>query len=454
MHAIQTLFARPETERLGWVLLHFVWQGAVIAALCAIAFVTLRRASANVRYLIACSGLLVMAACLPVSWFVVAGPAPGGTGRQSLPVQTGSEAAESRGRVSPRLDLRVSERRDYAPDHTFEKSHSEFAGSQSLFSPSPLTGEGRGEGVAQQTTTPPPFAAAWLDRIAAALPWLVVAWLIGVFSLSIRLAIGWQGIHRLRRAPSLPADGPWQSVLLRLCDRLRLRFPVKLLESSLVDVPTMIGWLRPAILWPPALLVGLSVEQFEALLAHELAHVRRHDYLANLIQTAIETLLFYHPAVWWLSRRIRHERECCCDDLAVAACGNRLSYARALATLEELRPSARQLVLAADGGRLLARIRRIIGLPTPRREKSRHWLLGLTLSATLLVAGIAVGLVNLATGDEPAKASVDPPASNAATDADPTKPPDEQCCSCKRAASPTCDTWMRTWPTASRRFRT
>ena len=100
----------------------------------------------------------------------------------------------------------------------------------------------------------------------------------------------------------------------------------------------MIGWLRPVVLWPPALLAGLSVEQFESLLAHELAHVRRHDYLVNLVQTAIETLLFYHPAVWWLSRRIRHERECCCDDLAVAACGNRLSYARALAALEELRP--------------------------------------------------------------------------------------------------------------------
>ena len=201
---------------------------------------------------------------------------------------------------------------------------------------------------------------------------------VGVFVLSIRLAIGWRDVHRLRRRASLTADASWQAALSRLCDRLHIRSTVRLLESSLVDVPTMIGWLRPVILWPPALLAGLSVEQFEALLAHELAHVRRHDYLVNLLQTAIETLLFYHPAVWWLSRRIRHERECCCDDLAVAACGNRLSYARALAALEEHRSPARQLALAADGGRLLTRIRRILGLPTARRHSGRHWLLGLT----------------------------------------------------------------------------
>ena len=148
--------------------------------------------------------------------------------------------------------------------------------------------------------------------------------------------------------------------------------------------------------------------------------MRRHDYVVNLVQTAIETLLFYHPAVWWLSRRIRHERECCCDDLAVAACGNRLSYARALATLEELRPPARQLVLAADGGRLLTRICRILGQPAPRYNRSRHWLLGLTLSATLLTIGVAIGLANFATGDEPTKKPDEPPP--AFSSAQPTKP--------------------------------
>src|ERR687891_1536007 len=101
---------------------------------------------------------------------------------------------------------------------------------------------------------------------------------------------------------------------------------------------------------------GLSAQQLEAILAHELAHIRRHDYLVNLLQTLVETLLFYHPAVWWLSRRIRLEREHCCDDLAVSLCGDPYTYASALADLEQLRGSG-QLVVAATGGSLLQRVR-------------------------------------------------------------------------------------------------
>jgi hypothetical protein len=149
------------------------------------------------------------------------------------------------------------------------------------------------------------------------------------------------------------------------------------------EVPTVIGWLRPVILVPVSAFVGLSPQQIEALLAHELAHIRRHDYLVNLLQTAVETLLFYHPAVWWVSRQIRTEREHCCDDLAVAACGNVLTYARALAELEELRSSSAgtavsQLAVAADGGgrggSLLKRIQRLIETPTSPHQRSSAWL--------------------------------------------------------------------------------
>jgi beta-lactamase regulating signal transducer with metallopeptidase domain len=409
MHAIQILLTRPEVERLGWVLLHFVWQGVLIAVLCALALATFRRASANRRYLIACGALLAMAACLPATWFVVASQTSGATGK---PTRLGAGAPLP---VSPQPETSL------APGLGHASAASQSAMRLPSYSSSPFarrepverTGEGqpavRREPVERSNGGEGASGATWLDRIATALPWLVTAWLIGVFGLSTRLAIGWHGVHRLRQRASLPADGTWQAVLSRLCDRLHIRSSAKLLESSLVDVPTMIGWLRPVILWPPALLAGLSIEQFEALLAHELAHVRRHDYLVNLIQTAIETLLFYHPAVWWLSRRIRHERECCCDDLAVSACGNHLTYARALATLEELRPPARQLALAADGGNLLDRIRRILGVPVPRTRGNRHWLLGLTFSAMLLAIGVGIVIANLATGDEPASQPTNSP---------------------------------------------
>ena len=135
--------------------------------------------------------------------------------------------------------------------------------------------------------------------------------------------------HELRRDGRQPAE--------RLAHRLGLPPPRHVVESALVDVPTVVGWLRPAILLPIAALASLTPAQVEAILAHELAHIRRHDYAVNLLQTIVETLLFYHPAVWWLSQRIRVEREHCCDDIAIAVCGDPLGYAQALAELETWR---------------------------------------------------------------------------------------------------------------------
>ena len=162
----------------------------------------------------------------------------------------------------------------------------------------------------------------------------------GVVALTLRLLGGWLLVRRLTRQ-ARPLAGPCDEVLARLARALRIRRAVRLLESSLVQVPMVIGGLRPMILLPIAALTGLPPGQLEALLAHELAHIRRHDYLVNLVQSAIEVLLFYHPAAWWASRVIRAEREHCCDDLAVRACGDRLTYARALAAMEGLRGAPR-----------------------------------------------------------------------------------------------------------------
>ena len=187
-----------------------------------------------------------------------------------------------------------------------------------------------------------------------------------------------------------PAAEGLQQIVARLSRRLHIGRGVRLLESTLVDVPTVIGWLKPVVLLPASALAGLSPQQLEAILAHELAHIRRHDYLVNLLQTLVETLLFYHPAVWWLSRRIRVERENCCDDLAVSLCGDPVTYATALADLEELRGAARPafLAMAATGGSLLQRVRRLLGAPS-HAGRAPGWLAG---SATILVMlGIAAG---------------------------------------------------------------
>ena len=155
-------------------------------------------------------------------------------------------------------------------------------------------------------------------------------------------------------------------------------------ESTLADVPSVVGWLRPVILVPASAFLQLAPHQLEALLAHELAHVRRHDYLMNLLQSCVETLFFYHPGVWWVGRRMREERENCCDDVAVAVCGDPMVYARALADLEQFRGAVPKLAMAANGGSLFNRIERLIA---PRPTTRFTTPVGITALTLLLVAG-------------------------------------------------------------------
>jgi hypothetical protein len=227
-----------------------------------------------------------------------------------------------------------------------------------------------------------------------------------VVLLSLRSLGGWLLAQRLKRSGrSLEA---LEACLSRLAQRLRISRPVRLCESALVAVPTVIGWIRPVILLPASAVWGLSPEQLELILAHELVHIRRYDYLVNLLQAAVETLLFYHPAVWWVSNRIRLEREHCCDDLAVATCGNALVYARALADLETLRADVPMFVLAASGGSLLNRVRRIVGEPGHVSRSSR----GVAAVLALAAAGFALTFGSLiARSDErrpPLEAAIAP----------------------------------------------
>ena len=151
----------------------------------------------------------------------------------------------------------------------------------------------------------------------------------------------------------------------RSARRLGIVRAVTLINSALVQVPIVIGWLRPAVLLPVGCLTGLSTVQIEAIFVHELAHIRRHDYLVSVFQSIVEAVLFYHPAVWWVSKQIRREREDCCDDLAVKISGDPLAYAKALSFLEEQRGSLPAAALGANGGVLAMRIKRLLGYKEP-----------------------------------------------------------------------------------------
>jgi prepilin-type processing-associated H-X9-DG protein len=213
------------------------------------------------------------------------------------------------------------------------------------------------------------MAPAPANGIAAAaadpMRYIVLAWGAGVLVLSVYLLAGWLALQSLRRrAPRLHA---LDRAVARIAGMLDLRRAVTLIETRTFDVPAVLGVFHPVILMPVCILSELSAQQVEALIAHELAHVRRHDYLVNLLQAAVETVMFYHPAAWWISSRIREERENCCDDLAADICGDKCVYASALTALEHRRPP-RGLCPAATSGEPLRRIRRVLKLPPPKRQ--------------------------------------------------------------------------------------
>src|SRR5918911_2286745 len=320
MRTIETFLSQPFFRALGWTLIHFIWQGALLGLLYAGASVLLRRAAANVRYLAACSVLLLMLILPAATFYLISSAA------------TNAPDSQQRELSSVKAPATIE------PINSLPHKQVSYPGqfdSAELLPPEAIPTQGSAE-----------------DSFAALLPWLVLIWMMGALILSVRFFGGWTAAQRLKTLRVRTAARDWQGTVKRLAGRLRVLKPVRLGESPLVEVPTVIGWLRPIILVPVSVLTGLTSEQVEALLAHELAHIRRHDYLVNLLQTALEALLFYHPAVWWVSKQARLEREHCCDDLAVEACGDVLTYARALTTLEHLRSGLdrEQFALAANGG--------------------------------------------------------------------------------------------------------
>jgi GWxTD domain-containing protein len=203
----------------------------------------------------------------------------------------------------------------------------------------------------------------------------------------IRYAASLFLLQRLRRRGVCAAPYCWQQRLTRLSAQLRVSRPVLLLESCLADTPLVMGHFRPLILMPVGLFTGLSAEQVESILLHELAHLRRHDFLVNALQNLVEALLFYNPAVWWISRVIRAEREKCCDDVVVAMSGDAHVYASALAALEQNRWSGQEPAVAAKGGSLMKRIRRLLYPSGP----DSAWPPVLALGLLFVTAALALG---------------------------------------------------------------
>src|SRR5688500_16293839 len=234
-------------------------------------------------------------------------------------------------------------------------------------------------------------ADVFVQQTSPLAPVLVLVWLLGVTMMLVRHVGALRALTALERRPYQPLPPSWQSRFDAMRGALRISRTVRVRVSDEVPSPFAARLLRPAIWLPLSLLTRAPVEQIEALLAHELAHIARKDWLWNGVQCVIECLLFFHPAIWWLGRRIRQEREHACDDLAVAACGDAIALAEALAALEcERLPSAR-LALAAGGGSLVQRISRLLsGPPSRGRWGALAALAALAVTSAVVIAQIAI----------------------------------------------------------------
>jgi GWxTD domain-containing protein len=325
MTAFERLVHTPLAKAVGWTLFHSLWEGAVAALiLLAVLFVV---RSPRARYAWACAAMSGVLAGFALTFCLVS--------------SQGSGSATAIPHAIPRAPL-------------------------------------------VENQSPPGPAARF--RIEEILPWLAPFWVAGVVVFHLRSVAGWMAAERVRDRGVCRAPDPWPLRLQHLSARLRVSKPVALLETCLADVPVVIGYLRPVILVPVGMLAGMPAAQVEAILLHELAHIARRDYLANLLQTAVEGFLFYHPAIWWISGVIRAERENCCDDLVVETSGDAREYAAALAALEQTRWAADRAALAATGGSLVKRIRRLLYQP-------EGLALAPFLSAGILTIAVAGALV-------------------------------------------------------------
>ena len=355
----------PFAIRIGWVCVHSLWQCLLVAAILHVALRLIPRRSTsevNARYLLSLAALVALPLLSALTFFA----------SHASPIFTGQ--VEQAASATP----------------------STLRGDSTSASPGGAT-----DGA---LTSRLGLARVRLDRLEPWLPLVSVVWCVGAFLAGLRMVVGWALTRQLVARANVSTEDRWQARVSNWCEELGINKAVRFLVSDAIDSPLVVGWLKPVILWPAAALHGMTPQDVEAIIAHELAHIRRGDVLINLLQACIEVLFFHHPAAWWISAQIRTEREYCADDLAVRMLdqresGTKLSYARALLALEEHR-SIPLLSVAAKGGKLLDRIRRLVGVETAGQSPARPIVGGLVTTTLLglLLAGVFVARPSRATG--------------------------------------------------------
>lgn len=308
------------SQALGWTLIHFCWQATAIAACYWVVNLWFKKAHSQTRYLLTLATLFLMLIAAVATFGYETVRCSGNTYFQVSNSPTPPLATPSIGIVVADVGFLTKQ--------------------------------------------------AALIQLGPFLPWIDGAWLFGVLCFSVRSVGGWWWLQRLRQRTMEETSATIQATFSKVCSKLKIARLIDLRISERISIPMTLGFLRPLVLLPASVMLALSPDQLEVILAHELAHVRRADYFWNLLQTLAETLFFFHPAVWWVGNRLKEQRELCCDDIALAMCADPLLYATALLRVEEQRSAGLSLAMALDGHQsrsdFRTRILRILGEPFPQ----------------------------------------------------------------------------------------
>ncbi|KAA5538515.1 M48 family metalloprotease [Roseiconus nitratireducens] len=403
-----SLFTNTMVERIGWMLVHSLWMLAIPAVLFAALLWLIPPACSRLRYTAGVVTLAMMA-ILPLATapFIAVTVVTGAIADDGKAFETSASLQPSRVEVDGPNSVPLTEP-NVAVDDVSEKdpaadpARAPVATAAAAGQPALARPTGRDAGDEASSSPDQASTAARSDSLARVvrhvqpcLPWAVAAWMLGVLAMSFRLLSGWRSTRRLKREGTQPIPEAIESLFADVKQRVGGCKAARLVQSTLVAVPSVVGHFRPLVLLPVSALTGLSEEQLRAILAHELAHVKRQDYLVNICQSVVETLLFYHPAVWWVSRRVREDREHCCDDVAVRLGCKASDLARALVAVDAIRPAPGRraidaaLIPAADGGSLLRRVRRLAAGPPSNHVSGRSWIAGSVVLSLLLVVTAA-----------------------------------------------------------------
>jgi bla regulator protein BlaR1 len=320
---ILNLFSSNEfVHALGWTILHSVWQIALVAILLGILMVIFKKSSSSIRYYVSVTAMVLTFLIAAVTFF-------------------NEYKGYKENDITAVQELNLTTVEQEFADAVIENASTDLQSS---------------------------FLSDFKDYFERNLPLIVVIWNLIVMLLFLKIIGGLAYSQRLKSYQTYSMPEKWEAELRQLSKKLSIQRSIQILQSAIIKVPVVVGYFKPVIILPLGVISGFSHEQVEAILAHELAHIRRNDYLINIFQSIIEVLFFYHPAIYWISKNIRNERENACDDLAILANIDRKALATALTNLEVLNHEKTLLALAFSGNKasLFNRVKRILN---PQKTK-------------------------------------------------------------------------------------